>query len=377
MKRISIIIAIIMLINCIVVYGDDASAHLSDINSTKKLDSTGYKLYFGDDLKSEDISINASLSFNREAIIGHIITENGDKLNINGSLEESSPYTLKYEGIIEDNKYFEAFVQNKPINKLHKNKSIYSATINIINKNEDGDIVKAESYIIESLEKNELDKLISDNIVACMSDSTIDDDTFNVKSGAGYQLIYSYGSKKYYGLRTYSTSTALENRNVIFRIQTKESDFSSYVNDNYPSNTFLNARGTDLNFYLDGSEPGSVYNAINPNSNNDKTFNIPIPIGNYSISIPVVFSTVRVNNSGYSNLNFLTTDLLGWKDDYNTTSSLDADRAKCFVAHVVGGTSRTAKCKIKITFKVGMEDLMGIKSNVYPTFDSGYFYYIG
>lgn len=90
-----------------------------------------------------------------------------------------------------------------------------------------------------------------------------------------------------------------------------------------------------------------------------------------------MFSSVSVNNSGYANLYFLTTDASGWIDDYNTTSSLNADRAKCFVVHVVGGTSRVAKCKIIISFIVRMEDAMGIKINAYPTFDSGYFSYIG
>lgn len=376
MKKLSMILIIIMLINCVVIYGDDTAVNLADLNSTKTLDTTGYKLYFGDNVTSEDILIKASLSFNRKVITGHIITENGVKLNINGNLKESSQYTLKYEGLIENNKFFEAYIQNKPINKLCKNKSIYSATINIIDKDVNGDIINAESYIVESLEKNELNKFISDNIAAS-SHYNQTDDAISMLSDAGYQLIYSYGVKQYYGLRTYSTSTAVENRNVVFRIQTKESDFGAYVNNNYPGNTFLSARGTNLNFYLDGSDPGSVYNAINPNSNSSKTFDIPIPIGDYSISIPVVFSSVSVNNSGYSNLNFLTTDTSGWKDDYNTTSSLNAERAKCFVVHVVGGTSRIAKCKIKITFRVGMEDMGGIKTNVYPAFDSGYFSYIG
>lgn len=57
--------------------------------------------------------------------------------------------------------------------------------------------------------------------------------------------------------------------------------------------------------------------------------------------------------------------------------ALTAVIAVFITPNVVGGTSRIAKCKIKITFRVGMEDIGGIKTNVYPAFDSGYFSYIG
>ncbi len=378
MKKISILLIVIMIINSIVVYGDVNTSDLKEINAAKTLDNTGYKLYFGDNVYSEDISIQASLSFDKNVIAGHIVTENGEKIGINGNLKESSQYTLKYEGQIENNKYFEAFVQNKPSNKLRKNASIYSATINILDKDEKGDVIKAESYVVESLTKNEINKFISDNVAEKRINDQYDQTENNIMPlAAGYQLIYSYGAKQYYGLRTYSTTTEVKDRNVVFRIQTKESDFGSYVNSNYPGNTFLSARGTNLNFYLDGSGPGSVYNAVNPNSSSNKTYTIDIPIGSYTVPVPVTLSSVSVNSSGFSNLNFLTTETEGWKDDYNTTSSLNADRAKCFVVYVVDGTSRTAKCRIKITFRVGMEDMSGIKTNVYPTFDSAYFSYIG